>query len=296
VTDDAARYSEELVFTTTDDGLLLEGVVVRPRGVAVRAPSFVWIHGNAARFYDYAYVAMCRALAGAGYPSVSGNTRGHDIAAFVWRGADGRPRPWRGPQDMPVGGGSAWERLEDAPLDVAAWVQLAAGLADGGVVVCGHSSGAQRVVLYQAGRQDARVRGLGLASPDLHGFMPPGELEAAQQLVADGRGLEVVPAQPYAPFYRQSAASIVSRAAVLSQLIASDAGAIRCPVLAVYGEREPGTASMAANPVSRHFTAAPRFETRTIPEADHVYSGCESEVAAVLAEWAATLAPLDWKD
>ena len=34
MTDAARRYTEELVYTSTDDGLLLEGVVVRPRGTA----------------------------------------------------------------------------------------------------------------------------------------------------------------------------------------------------------------------------------------------------------------------
>jgi alpha-beta hydrolase superfamily lysophospholipase len=293
VANDTRRYAEELVYTSSDDGLLLEGVVVRPHGVAVQPLSFVWIHGNAARFYDYTYVAICRTLASAGYPCAIGNTRGHDIAAFVWRGADGRPRPWRGPQDMPIGGGAAWERLMDAPLDVAAWVQVAAGLAQGGVVLAGHSSGAQRVVLYQAARQDARVTGLALASPDLQGFMGPGELKAAQQLVADGRGLEVVPAQPFAPFYRQSAASIVSRVEVLSRLAASDVATIRCPVLAVHGEREPGAPNVADNPIARQFTASRRVETRSIPEADHFYTGCENQVAGVLADWAATLVSAD---
>lgn len=286
MTHGTAPYTEDLAYTSTDDGLLLAGVVVRPRGVAFQPLSFVWIHGNAARFYDYAYVAICRALAGAGYPCVSGNTRGHDIAAFVWRGTDGRPRPWQGPQDMPVGGGSGWERLEDAPRDVGAWVELAAGLAGEGVVLCGHSSGAQRVVLYQAERQDARVKGLALASPDLHGFMPPGELEAAQRLVADGRGLEVVPAQPYAPFYRQSAASMVSRAAVVDRLASSGIAAIRCPVLAFSGDREPGGSPEVTG---SKFTGASRVLTRGIANADHFYTGVESQVADVLAEWAATL-------
>jgi alpha-beta hydrolase superfamily lysophospholipase len=188
---------------------------------------------------------------------------------------------------MPIGGGSGWERLEDAPLDVAAWVQVASAPGNS-VILCGHSSGAQRVVLYQAGRQDTRVQGLALASPDLHSFMLPGELEAAQQLVADGRGLEVVPAAPFAPFYRQSAASIVNRAAVLARLHASEAGAIRGPVLAFVGEREPGAQGILDNLVSRELTAA-RVETRTIADADHVYSGCETVVASVLADWAASL-------
>lgn len=92
---------------------------------------------------------------------------------MLWRASEGRPTPWRTPQDMPTGGGSAWERLEEAPRDLAAWVDLAAPLGAGGVVLAGHSSGAQRVVLYQAERQDTRVVGLALASPDLRGVLPP---------------------------------------------------------------------------------------------------------------------------
>ena len=208
---------EELVYVSTDDGFLLEGLLVRP-GSERSAITFVWVHGNAARFYDYGYVAACRALAQRGYTCLSVNTRGHDIAAFLWRAADGRPRPWRGPQDMPTGGGSAWERLEDAPRDLAAWVDFAAARGDGRVVLVGHSSGAQRVVLYQAERADARIVGLALASPDLEGFMAPGELATARQMVSEGRGDEVLPALPFAPFYRQSAASVVSRTEVIDRL------------------------------------------------------------------------------
>lgn len=192
-------WGEELVYTSSEDGFLLEGVVMRPVGVNVRPVSIVWIHGNASRFYDYPYIAVGRALAASGYPFISANTRGHDISALLWRSSGGRPLPWNAPGDAPTGGGSAWERLDEAPRDLAAWVDVAADLGTGGVVLTGHSSGAQRVVLYQAERQDARVVGIALASPDLRGFSPPGELAAAQGLIAEGRGMDLTPAQPYAP-------------------------------------------------------------------------------------------------
>ena len=288
MTENITPYMEELVYVSTSDGLLLEGVLVRPRGVPIQPLSFVWIHGNAARFYDYAYVAICRALAGAGYPCVSGNTRGHDVAAFLWRGDADQPRPWRGPQDMPIGGGAGWERLEDAPVDVGAWVALAAGLAGGGVVLAGHSSGAQRVVLYQAERQDAQIKGIALASPDLRGFMAPGELSVAQQMMAEDRGNDVVPAQPWAPFYRQSAASVVNRAEVLARLQSSGVRAIHCPVLALVGAREPGAANIL-EAMAGQFPLAPRVDTATVADADHAYTGCATDVANVVATWAATL-------
>ncbi len=64
----ARTYREDVVYTSSEDDLLLEGALIRPVGVPIQAVSVVWIHGNAGRFYDYPYMAM------AGYPCVSGNT------------------------------------------------------------------------------------------------------------------------------------------------------------------------------------------------------------------------------
>jgi alpha/beta superfamily hydrolase len=113
-------------------------------------------------------------------------------------------------------------------------------------------------------------------------------LSAAEQLVAEGRALEVVPAQPYAPFYRQSAASIVSRAAVVARLQASESAAVRCPMLVVFGSHEPGAAE-ALEQVAGQLSGAERVATRVIDAADHFYTGRTTEVADVLGEWAATL-------
>jgi alpha-beta hydrolase superfamily lysophospholipase len=277
----AGPYTEELVYATTDDDLLLAGVMMQPAGTPSKSTSIVWIHGNAAAFYDPPYVRFGREMAALGYPVVIGNTRGHDIATSLWNA--GSRLPFGG------GGGSGWERLEDAPRDLAAWVDVAAAVQPGSVVLAGHSTGAQRVVLYQAERQDARVAGLVLASPALRGFMPPGELEAAERLVAEGRGQEVTPAQPFAPWYRQSAQTVVNKAAVLSHLLDADNGeptiaAIRSSILAFFGSSEHGSeATLAA--IQRQAKGATRVDTRTIEGADHFYGGHEPEVARVIAEW-----------
>jgi pimeloyl-ACP methyl ester carboxylesterase len=278
----AAAYTEELVYAATEDDLLLAGVLIRPvAGMPSRPTSVMLIHGNAAAFYDPPYVRIGRELAALGHAVIIGNTRGHDIAATLWNASSRLP--------FGGGGGSGWERLEDAPRDLAAWVDLIAAAQPGRVVLAGHSTGAQRVVLYQAERQDARVAGLVLASPALRGFMPPGELEAAQRLVAEGRGQEVTPAQPYAPWYRQSAQTVVNKAAVLSQLLDADDGeptiaAIRSPVLAFFGSSEHGSEPTLAA-IQRQPKGAAGIDTRIIEGADHFYGGHEPEVARVIAGW-----------
>jgi pimeloyl-ACP methyl ester carboxylesterase len=286
--------TEEIVYTSTEDGFLLEGLHIRPTGqrTAPRA-GIVWIHGNAARFYDYPYVSIGRALAGAGYAVICANTRGHDISAFLWRAEQEkrRPRPWESPQDMPIGGGSAWDALEEAPRDLAAWVDLASSEpATDRVVLVGHSSGAQRVVLYQAERQDLRVAGVALASPDLVGFMPAGQLAEAERMIAEGRGMEVLPAQPFAPWYRQSALNVAGRHKVLSYMLESSndqpatISLVHCRVLAFFGTKE-GSAQNMLQTIAARATGAASVDTSLIEGADHIYSGQEEQVAHVIAGW-----------
>ena len=282
------EFTEEIVYTTSEDGFLLEGVKLLPLGEAIKPISIVWIHGNAGRFYDYPYVMIGRALATSGYAFISANTRGHDISTFLWHAAaGGTPQSWQSGQFLPTGAGSAWDHLADAPRDLAAWVDMASGLAAGSVVLAGHSSGAQRLVLYQEERHDERVSGLVLASPDLVGFMPPAQLDEAERLIADGRGMEVLPAQPFAPWYRQSAQNVSGRNDVLSHLLKGNdptISHITSPMLAFFGTREPGSGQGTLEAIVQSTPSAP-VETQLIADADHIYSGHESEVAGVIDGW-----------
>ena len=158
----ANPWREELVYVATDDNIQLAGMVISPPDAAVRHGAIVWIHGNAASFYDRPYVLIGRELARLGYTVALANTRGHDIATTLWRADDHTP--------MAGGGGSGWERMEDAPRDVAAWVDFAAAREPGRVLVAGHSKGEQKVILYAAQRPHERAgRGFFLSCSDSHG-------------------------------------------------------------------------------------------------------------------------------
>jgi len=280
--------TEELVYAATDDDILLAGVAIRPATAPAKPVGLVWIHGNAAAFYDRPYVLIGRALAALGYLVIVGNTRGHDIAATLWRASDDTPSAG--------GGGAGWERMEDAPRDLAAWVARAAQITDdghghGGVALIGHSKGAQKVVRYAAARPQSPLVGVALASPDLRGFRMPGEFEAARQLVADGRGMEVLPATPWAPWYRQSAQTVVSHAEMADRLLTAGVGEapllarMSVPVLAIFGAQErSGEADLAL--IREAATAAAGVEIAQIADAGHFYTGHEAEVARVIAGWA----------
>lgn len=282
----AQTSSEELLYATTADDISLAGVVFRPVERAVQPVGIVWIHGNAAAFYDRPYMLVGRALAALGYIVISGNTRGHDVAATLWRASDGLP--------FAGGGGAGWERMEDAHFDLAAWTTAAQHVHAGGVALVGHSAGAHKVVLSQSEHPDEHVVGIALASPDLRGFRAPGELDAARQLVAEGRGMEVLPAQPFAPWYRQSAQTIVSRAEAADCVFAaaenheSALAALRVSLLAFYGADERN-AEAELDAIQHAATGAPRVETRLVADTGHFYGGHEAAVAQTLAAWAASL-------
>lgn len=273
-------YSEDLLFTLSEDQLAHEGAAIHP--TQERKPigiGVLWIHGNTGRFCDYPYIMIGRALAERGYLFVSGNTRGHDIAASAWSDAS----------MAMVAVGSAWEKLEESPLDLAAWIEETVKLGVEKVVLAGHSQGAAKVTYYQALRNDPRVAGLVLASPDLHGHWS-GLIEKARQLVAEGRGHELLPDTMSAPWYRLSAANVVSRTEVLDHTYTSDKGtphiaAVNCPIFALFGTNHDVGGQGELDTLKAQAVNAPSVETRLIEGADHGYVESEKAVAEAIADW-----------
>jgi pimeloyl-ACP methyl ester carboxylesterase len=275
-------YSEELLFTLSEDQLAHEGAAIRPTTTPHKT-GILWIHGNTGRFCDYPYIMIGRALAERGYPFVSGNTRGHDIAASAWRDA----------KMQMVAVGSAWEKLEEAPLDISVWIEETMKLGVENVVLVGHSQGAAKVTYYQALRQDPRVRGIVLASPDLHGHWSS-VLDEARKLVAQGYGDEVLPDFMHAPHYRLSAANVVSRADVLNHVYTSDKAAphlaaVRCPLLAFFGTNGDVGAQSELDTLKAQAVNTAHIDTRLIEGADHGYVERETAVAETIAAWVGTL-------
>jgi pimeloyl-ACP methyl ester carboxylesterase len=271
-------YSEELLFTLSEDQLAHEGVAIHPTE-AQKPLGIVWIHGNTGRFCDYPYIMIGRALAERGYLFVSGNTRGHDITASAWSDAK---------MNM-VAVGSAWEKLEEAPLDISAWIEATINLGVENVVLVGHSQGAAKATYYQALRQDPRVRGIVLASPDLHGHWSS-VVDQARQLVAQGHGDELLPDIMNAAWYRLSAANVVSRAEVLNHTYTSDKSAphiaaVRCPMLAFFGTNRDVGGQRELDTIKAQAINAPHIETQLIEGADHGYVEKETAVAEAIATW-----------
>jgi pimeloyl-ACP methyl ester carboxylesterase len=281
----AKAYEEELVATRAEDGVPLEGAVIRPRSGETRPLPIVWVHGNTGRFYEHHALAIGRDLAARGFVFVSGNNRGHD---------------WGGVVTLPDGErkfiGAGWELFDEAPRDVAAWVDLAVGLGFPRVVLAGHSRGSFKVTQYQAERQDPRVAGLVIASASTRAAkLDPALVAQAERMVAEGRPNDLLPwGSTRVGGTTASALSIATIARVNIDFFGFHTpdpaiGRIACPILALYGDDEPEVGTAAdLETIRRNARASLRVETRTVG-GNHVYRGHENEVADVLADWVGSL-------
>src|SRR2546427_7955051 len=191
---------EELLHPYTEAGLLLEGV----RYPAGSDLAIVYTHGVTSTVFRQTHVRVGRELQRAGYTVVAGNNRGTALATPLLQRT--------GPRVL---GGSWFDRFEDAPKDMRAWIAVAAAGGAKWIVLLGHSLGAIKAILY-ASERPAPLAGLVLASPPLRAFSrPPGAETLARGGRAGGEGrppelIEV--ARPLA-FGRTRAAARLSRAA-----------------------------------------------------------------------------------
>jgi hypothetical protein len=165
------------------------------------------------------------------------------------------------------------------------------------VLLVGHSLGALKVGYYQALRADPRVLGVVAASaPGRASRLDPALVAQAEQMVAEGRGQDLLPwgISP-AGAGTQSAQTYLDRARTGLDIYGFHTpdplvARIRCPLFACYGTDEAWVGGAAElETIRRTAIGAARVETRLFEGADHSYAGHEVEVADSLAAWVASL-------
>ena len=250
----------------------------------MQQPLLLWIHGFGANFYFAPYLRLARAIAGHGVASAIVNTRGHDLATLL--------QPERG---APYWGGGAWEKVDESPRDLAAWVASAADGGFSGTVLVGHSLGAVKATYYIAERQDARVLGLALASPPLRPSWDtrayPAPLAEAERLVRAGHPEALIDG-PWGPVSAQTYLSLdrVSFDQFGRAGLEPNLARIRCPILAVIGGEDVQVCTAGdLDMLRRKATGAPRVETHVVDRSDHFFNGHVVEVAELLVNWVTTL-------
>jgi pimeloyl-ACP methyl ester carboxylesterase len=272
-----------LVAAQTADGLGLNGVMIQAEE-HLPGPVLVWIHGFGANFYFEPYLRLAEAVAAHRYGVLLANTRGHDFGTLLQPAGH-----------APYLGGAAWEKLEEAHYDIAAWLDYVEGRGFAGAVLAGHSLGAVKVVAYQAERQDERVRGVVLASPPLRPTWDtrayPDALAVAQRLAAAGQA-ETLFAGPWGMVSAQTFLSLdrFGFDQFGRQALSPNLGHIHQPLLAICGAQEEYVITPEdLDLVRANALSAPSVALHVIEGTDHFYSGHEERVATILSQWAETL-------
>jgi pimeloyl-ACP methyl ester carboxylesterase len=290
VTVSAGQHPEELVYVRSADDVINGGAFFSTPARTTGTLVVIWVHGWGANFYYPTYTMIGRGLAARGVATISVNTRMHDLGTSATHRSGRRVR-----------GGGYWGIPSEQDLDIAAWIDFAEARGYPRVVLAGHSAGWAAVAAYRVRTQDSRVVGMVLASGTAQAMEPLRDrevLDKARDLVAAGLGDELI------PLPHRSFPSYISAATQLDQantppaqldffgLRSRDAGVTRlaCPLLAFYGTRGD-VGSQADLDVIK---AAPArlsipglaVETRLIEGADHMYTGEEAQVAAVISDWA----------
>lgn len=226
---------EQIVHIRTQDGLELRGALIRAAGGGEAAsPLLVWVHTRQQSFADLEYIRIGRLLAVRGYDFLSVDTRGHDFGA------------WFRTPDGPALHGSAWERFSDCVNDIDAWIGAAREMGYDSVVLVGHGFGGAKCLHFQAQRQLPQVAAVVLASSgsSVRDKLPETLLPLAERMVAEGRGLDLLPwgtGENYASSV--SAGYYLARSIMRKELYGTSdlppaIARIRCPVIAWFGRDE----------------------------------------------------------
>jgi pimeloyl-ACP methyl ester carboxylesterase len=257
----------ELIRLATSDGKVHYGAFYPaeiPASIAI-----VLVHGMTGSFIGEVESAIPPMLAAAGIPVLAANNRGNGIL------------------------GAATEKVDGIVPDIAAamdWMQ-ARGFER--IALVGHSKGGAKVSYYLARTADPRVKALGVLSPGSSFHFVPSWLAAqfspknpenflkkVKKLVSKGKGERLFsdPAWPYLV----SAGTLVDHGAAEGDDVLDNLGKVRLPVLAACGSLELDWCTVVATLRS----GAPSwFHVAVVEGADHVYTGKETELAALIAGW-----------
>ena len=287
----AGQFPEQLVYVRATDDIVNGGVLFTSSKTSGKPVAVIWIHGWGANFYSPTYAMIGRALAARGLTTLSGNTRMHDLGNVAGH-RDGKR----------IRAGGYWGVASEEVRDLAAWIDFAEEQGFKQVVLVGHSAGWAAVRSYQAETQDSRVVGVVLASGAIRAEIrapDPDQFEEAKRLMAAGEG-DALMRDP-----KRSFPSYISAATFLDientppeyedffgvhkQTSSPGVTRIRCPLLAFFGTRgdvgNEEDLELLKSSIQRQPSGPRKVDTVMIPNADHMYTGEEAQVAQTIAAW-----------
>jgi pimeloyl-ACP methyl ester carboxylesterase len=293
----------ELLQFKTKDGLVLEGFLVRPKNAKL---CIIYVHGWGGNFYRELAVGLARGMSKRGIAIFSINTRGHDTVALITR-MIGRKR-------ASFNGGVELEKFEDSALDIEGAIDGLKRLGFKKFVLCGHSTGSQKITYYQLRKINKSVIGLILVAPgddyniwrkEILGKSFNEKRKTAKALVAKGKGDQLNFIEDSTPKRFLSVADLKNVEARLFNYDGElkEFSKIRIPVLVLFGSKE----EHAIKPVNQYLkileeksnsklfeshiekSNSKLFESHIVKGAMHRFYGHEDEVADLISNFVSKL-------
>jgi dienelactone hydrolase len=265
---------EEILFVSGRNGLELAGALF---GEPAGADLVVLTHGATGRFCTRGYVEIGRELARRGLALLSGDTRGRDIVAVELV------------NDEPIGIGGTFERFDESIGDVAAWAEAARRLMPKRLILAGHSMGGAKAVRALPGSGAA---GLLLLAPAVAWPPNPDRVKVAGDLVAAGRGGELMPPHPDGPVWNLISAATLHERATMIETAFQGTGSpwteVDVPTLVLYGGAEADAEEDIAQ-LKAGWTSTQPLVCAIVKGAGHDFRGHENLVATTVADWLAGL-------
>jgi pimeloyl-ACP methyl ester carboxylesterase len=179
----------EVVSTVTSDKLRLKGLY---KDGDKSKPAVILIHGFTTDFYTCDFLQEIQVSLGAkNIASIAIQNRGTGIHTEFHK-EDGNN----------VFIGSFFEKLEEAHLDISAWIKFLLGKGYSNIILAGHSFGTFKSVRYLfEGEYKDKISKIVLLAPfDKNAFIErkapgkiKGRIEIAKTKIAEGKGLEIIP-------------------------------------------------------------------------------------------------------
>jgi pimeloyl-ACP methyl ester carboxylesterase len=287
----------DLVRTTCRDGVRLDGAIIAAeesqaggtRSVPATIDAVLCLHGVGANFYSSGlFEKIGPALSKLGINVLLANTRGHDWYYSQWIGGSFHQL------------GAAYEVVAECCEDVRTWLEFLRRRGWSRVLMTGHSLGAIKSVYALTHELELNVAGLMAISPPRLSYAAfehspdaspefLGSIRTAQKLVSEGRGSELFWARH--PFNAQiSATSYLDKYGPAERYnIYPLLDRLPCPALFTYGSKELATLGVpfagVVELVQQARPPAGPIDVEIVPEADHIYTGVQSELIKRLEAW-----------
>ena len=283
--------SYPIVNVKTSDGLILHGLLTEP--VKPAKTIDIHIHGAGGNFYGNSYFeGLTHRLVDLGIAYLSTNNRGAGVYEL---------------EKGSISHGVSLEKFADCLLDIDAWIEFALEKGYENIVLEGHSYGTEKIVYYMnESRHKDRVKGVILLGfSDNVGAQMKYELsigksylQEAQELASKGENERLlsdlfglcgelpISAQTYLHCFTDHSANAIALPLRQGGNLTYFQN-IHVPILGVIGDQDDSeyTVIPIKDAVELLKTENSQAEVYQVEKSDHVFSGREAEVIALITDF-----------